>query len=89
MSTIQKYVGPDHKISIHQNHNGQWEMALVSSDPEHFFYVSKFQWAVSEDGAPQIAANCSTPRALGDGGRWVDGPSASSSKSESCSLLPP
>ena len=51
MSTIQKHIGPDHKISIHQHKEGDWEMALVSSDPEHFFYVSKFQWAVSEDGS--------------------------------------
>ncbi len=50
MSTIQKHIGPDHKISIHQTCNGQWEIAVISADPENFFYVSKFEWAVSEDG---------------------------------------
>lgn len=51
MSSIQKHVGPDHKISIHQNCNGQWEMALISADPKNTFFVSPFNWAVSEDGS--------------------------------------
>ena len=31
MGTIQKHIGPDHKISIHENHSGHWELALIDA----------------------------------------------------------
>jgi len=50
MSTVQKYIGPDHKISIHQHNEGDWEIAVISADPKNTFFVSPYQWAVSADG---------------------------------------
>jgi hypothetical protein len=50
MSSIQKHVGPDHKISIHQNHNGQWELALIDAYQETNGFVPPQFWAWSEDG---------------------------------------
>ena len=50
MSTIQKYIGPDHKISIHQHNEGDWEIAVISADPKNTFFVSPYQWALSADG---------------------------------------
>lgn len=50
MSTIQKYVGPDHKISIHQNHDGHWELALFYIVDGEQFAVAPIHWAFAENG---------------------------------------
>ena len=58
-STVQKFVGPHHKISIHQREGGfDWEIALVHADPKtgvpydgFKLFVPLDQWAVSEDGS--------------------------------------
>jgi hypothetical protein len=50
MKTIQKHVGPDHKISIHESAAGNWELALISSDPKNTFFVPPLHWAFAENG---------------------------------------
>ena len=50
MSTVQKYIGPDHQISIHENHSGHWELALIDAYQETNGFVPPQFWAWSEDG---------------------------------------
>jgi len=50
MKTIQKHIGPDHKISIHENHNGNWELALMDAHSETIGFVPPQFWAYSENG---------------------------------------
>jgi len=50
MKTIQKNIGKDYKISIHESAAGNWELALISSDPLNTFFVPPQFWAWSEDG---------------------------------------
>lgn len=50
MKTIQKHIGPDHKISIHENHNGNWEIAVIDAHSNTIGFVAAHHWAWSEDG---------------------------------------
>ena len=54
MKTIQKNIGKDYKISIHESAAGNWELALLDGRGDDFEFESHFVppqfWAWSEDG---------------------------------------
>ena len=57
MSTVQKFVGPDHKISIHEDHNGNWELALIDAHSDTIRFFAAHIWARSEDGEKLLYLN--------------------------------
>ena len=57
MKTIQKNIGPDYKISIHESAAGNWELALIDGLRDDFFenqFVAPQFWAWSEDGLKRL-----------------------------------